>query len=119
MEFKKFVRTPFTVEAVEVTKENIGEWAEKIGRDGKLSEKEDGTPFILVDQRVVPKVFRVFPGFWITKMGDNIRCYSPKIFREQFEPMSPDWETYFGPMKQAEADTTISVEPLSVAEAAQ
>lgn len=104
MEFKKFVRTPFTVEAVEVTKENIGEWAEKIGRDGKLSEKEDGTPFILVDQRVVPKVFRVFPGFFITKMGDNVRAYSPKIFREQFEPMNEGWETYFGGTKEVDIE---------------
>jgi hypothetical protein len=26
----------------------------------------------------------VYPGFYMTKMGENVRCYSRKIFREQF-----------------------------------
>jgi hypothetical protein len=81
MEFTTFVRKPFVVEAVEITKENIAEVAKHVG---DLREKEDGTPFILVDRRLVPNVFRVYPGFFMTKMGENVRCYSRKIFREQF-----------------------------------
>jgi len=81
MEFTTFVRKPFEVLAVEITKDNIAEVAKLVG---DLKEKEDGTPFILVDKRLVPNVFRVFPGFWMTKMGDNIRCYSKKIFTDQF-----------------------------------
>lgn len=86
MEFTKFVRKPFTVEAVEVTEENITDIAEFVGT---LREKEDGTPYIQVDRRLVPNIFRVYPGFWMTKMGDNIRCYSKRIFNEQFVESDP------------------------------
>lgn len=81
MEFTTFVRKPFVVDAVEVTAENIGEVAKYVG---DLREKEDGTPYILVDRRLVPNVFRVYPGFFMTRMGENVRCYSKKIFKEQF-----------------------------------
>ena len=81
MNFQTFVRKPFVVEAIEVTVENIGEVAKYVG---DLREKEDGTPYILVDRRLVPNVFRVYPGFFMTKMGENVRCYSKKIFKDQF-----------------------------------
>lgn len=81
MDFTTFVRKPFTVEAVEVTRENIAEIAPLVGT---LKEKDDGTPYIHVDKRLVPNIFRVYPGFWMTKMNDNIRCYSKRIFLEQF-----------------------------------
>lgn len=81
MEFSTYVRKPFTVEAVEVTVDNIAELAEFIGT---LRAKDNGTPYIQVDRRLVPNVFRVFPGFWMTKMNDNIRCYSSRVFLEQF-----------------------------------
>lgn len=81
MDFKTFVRKPFVVEAVEVTPENIHEVAKYIG---DVREREDGTQYILVDRRLVPNVFKVYPGFFMTKMGENVRCYSKKIFREQF-----------------------------------
>ena len=81
MEFSEFVRKPFVVEAVEVTTENLAEIAKYVG---EVREKEDGTPFILVDRRLIPNVFRVYPGYWMTRMGDHIRCYSRKIFFEQF-----------------------------------
>jgi hypothetical protein len=81
MEFTTFVRKPFVVEAVEITAENINEVAKYIG---DVREREDGTQYILVDRRLVPNVFKVYPGFFMTKMGENIRCYSRKIFKEQF-----------------------------------
>jgi len=81
MHFTTFVRKPFVVEAVEVTVDNIEEVAKYVG---DLREKEDGTKYILVDRRLVPNVFRVYPGFFMTKMGENVRCYSRKIFKEQF-----------------------------------
>lgn len=81
MEFTTFVRKPFVVQAVEVTTENIEEVAKYIG---DVREREDGTKYILVDRRLVPNVERVYPGYFMTKMGENVRCYSRKIFREQF-----------------------------------
>ncbi len=87
MEFNTFVRKPFMVEAVEVTEENIAAIAEFVGT---LREKDNGTLYIQVDRRLVPNIYRVFPGFWMTRMGDNIRCYSKRIFVEQFTENTPD-----------------------------
>lgn len=87
MEFETFVRKPFTVQAVLITRDNIEEVAKFVG---DLKEKEDGTPFILVDKRLVPNVFKVFPGFYMTRMGDNVRCYSAKVFAQQFVTSSPE-----------------------------
>lgn len=81
MQFMPYVRKPFVVEAVEVTVENIAEVAKLVG---ELEQKDDGTPYIRVDRRLVPNVYRVFPGFFMTRMGDHIRCYSRKIFFDQF-----------------------------------
>jgi hypothetical protein len=81
MDFTTYVRKPFIVEAVEITPDNIAEVAKHVG---DLREKEDGTQYILVDRRLVPNVFRVYTGYYMTKMNENIRCYSRKIFREQF-----------------------------------
>lgn len=81
MNFTTYVRKPFIVEAVEVTVANIADISKFVG---DLREKEDGTPYILVDRRLVPNIDRVYTGFFMTKMGDNIRCYSRRIFRDQF-----------------------------------
>jgi len=91
MEFTTYVRKPFVVEAVEITKENIAEVAKFVG---DLREKEDGTPYILVDRRLVPNVFRVYPEFFMTKMGENVRCYSRKIFHDQFTEQTEDIEPW-------------------------
>jgi hypothetical protein len=108
VDFIAFVRKPFTVEAVEITKENIEEIAPLVGA---LRAKDDGTPFIQVDRKLVPNIYRVYPGFWMTKMetkdGPNIRCYSKRIFREQFTENTPeinDWVEFLnGNTELAEA----------------
>lgn len=81
MEFTTYVRKPFLVQAVEITAENIREVAKYIG---EVREREDGTPYILVEQRLVPNVDKVYIGFFMTKIGENVHCYSRRIFREQF-----------------------------------
>lgn len=91
METTTFVRKPFVVEAVEVTTENIAEIAELVG---VLRETDNGTPYIHVDRRLVPNIYRVFPGYWMTQMGDHIRCYSKKIFRAQFIESNPELQEW-------------------------
>ena len=93
MEMQEFVRKPFVVSAVEITNENIAELAELVG---ELRHKEDGTLFIQVNRRLVPNVFRAYPGFWVTQMNDNIRCYSKKIFLDQFLLMDEELSVYVG-----------------------
>ena len=98
LEFSTFVRKPFTVEATEVTIENIAEIAELIG---VLKEKDNGTPYIAVDRRLVPNLYRVYPGFWMTKMGDNVRCYSKRVFKQQFVETNSEIESWVAYMDQA------------------
>lgn len=87
MDFNEYVRKPFTVQAVQVTTENIDQVAELVGT---ICTKDDGTPYIQADRRLVPNVLQVYPGFWLTKMGNNVRCYSAKIFNQQFTSMTPE-----------------------------
>lgn len=82
LNFSTFVRKPFTVEAVLITEDNIEEVSKFVGE--LKHKKEDGSPFIQVDRRIVPSVHRVYPGFWMTQMNNNIRCYAPHVFTEQF-----------------------------------
>jgi hypothetical protein len=99
MQFTEFVRKPFVVEAVEVTEDNIAEVAEYVKNVlatyvGELREKEDGTPFISVDRHLVPNIFKVYPGFFLTRMDGHIRAYSRKVFMEQFIQMQPNVKTW-------------------------
>lgn len=88
MDYTTFVRKPFTVEAVQVTPENIAEIAEFVGE--LATREEDGTVYIKVNKKKIPNVFQVFVGYWVTKMGSNIRCYSPKVFAQQFTENTED-----------------------------
>lgn len=84
IEFTSFIRKPFRVEAIEITRENIHELSEMIGE----FKEDDSGPYIEADPTKVPTVNRVVPGYWITKMGKNIRCYSAKVFHEQFTELT-------------------------------
>lgn len=81
MEFNTYTRKPFVVEATRITAENIEDVAKLIG---DIRTKEDGTPFIVVNRRIIPSISRVYVGYWLTQMGDNLRCYSDKVFTDQF-----------------------------------
>lgn len=105
LNFIPHVRKPFEVLAVEVTVDNIEHLAPLIGQ---LKHKDNGTPYIQVDRRLVPNIFRVFPGFWMTRMGDNIRCYSKKIFAEQFVVATPELRALLEPMEEPEAPNPVA-----------
>lgn len=104
MDLTTFVRKPFTVEAIEVTEENIEEIA---GLIGELREDEGGKKHIRVDRRKVPNIFKVEPGFWMTKMetskGTNIRCYAGHIFKNQFARVTEDIDALLNLMDIGEA----------------
>lgn len=104
VELTKFVRKPFTVEAVEITIDNIAEIATVVGT---LRTKEDGSPYIQVNRQLVPNVFKVYPGFWMTKLGNNIRCYSGHIFTAQFIEISPNIEKLLEYINE-ESDTAVA-----------
>lgn len=82
-EFTAFVRKPFSVMAQQITPENIDELAKLVGEVRIKNEEK----YIALDRRIVPNVGRAYVGWYVTKLGDNLRCYSPKVFKEQFMPM--------------------------------
>ena len=97
--FNNFVRKPFLVEAVQITNENIAELAVLLG---ELKENE-GSLSILIDRRLVPNIKRAHVGWWVTKLDDNLRCYSPKVFEKEFMNYDTDWDAYFAQVSATEA----------------
>lgn len=89
MQFQTFVRKPFLVEAVEITEENIEELSKFIGA---LKKKADGSSYIEVDPNKIPNIPKVFPGYWMTRMGKKTRCYSERVFKKEFTETSNDLE---------------------------
>lgn len=81
MDFSTYVRKPFMVEAVEITEINMQDVADLIG---KVDKDDEGKICIVITRKGIPGVPKVYPGFWLTKMGSNIRCYSAKAFTNQF-----------------------------------
>jgi len=81
--FNKFVRIPFVVEATLITEENIEEIAKMIG---ELRVKK-GQRYIALDRRIVPSVSRAYVGWYLTRLDDNLRCFDPNVFLEQFMGM--------------------------------
>lgn len=90
MEMETFIRKPFTVKAVEITAENIAEIAPMVG---SLKQK-DGQPYIQVNRKKVPNLYEVHIGYWMTKMNGKVRCYSDRVFTEQFTQMTPEIDSW-------------------------
>lgn len=81
MEFLPYIRKPFRVEAIEVTRENIHEISLMTG---DLVEEEGQEPYIQVDRKKVVNLFRIKVGFMLTRMGSNLRAYTREAFDETF-----------------------------------
>jgi hypothetical protein len=79
--FEHFVRKPFAVEAIQITDENIEELAPFIGA---LEKQENGRWVIIVDRKLIRNLDKVYSGYWLTKMGTTLRCYSQNAFAKHF-----------------------------------
>lgn len=90
LEFTNYVRKPFSVQAIEVTEENIRDVARGLNIGQVKFDEETGEPYILVDKKKIPNVNRVHAGYFVTKMGNNIRCYNPQVFPQQFTEITPE-----------------------------
>lgn len=90
MEFTKAICKPFVVEVLRVTTENIADIAPFVGE--LMFKEEDNSPFIQVDKKLVPNVYRVYPGFYMTRLGGKTRFYSKRIFSKQFTDWSEEAE---------------------------
>ena len=90
MQFDRFIRKPFSVEAVQISYDNIEQIA---GVLGELKEK-DGEKWIAIDRRLVPNIRKAYVGWWVTKMDENYRAYSPKVFEKEFMNYTEEWAAY-------------------------
>jgi hypothetical protein len=90
MQFDRFIRKPFSVEAVQISYDNIEQIA---GVLGELKEK-DGEKWIAIDRRLVPNIRKAYVGWWVTKMDENYRAYSPKVFEKDFMNYTEEWAAY-------------------------
>jgi len=104
MEYTEFVRTPFKIEAFQITDENLEEVCALIGTE--IKTKADGRQIVL-DRRVVQTGYHAVVGGWVTRMGDRLRYYSPTSFESQFKPMTPTWSSYFAATEDAESTTDV------------
>lgn len=96
MEYTPYVRKPLQVNAVQFTEENMEELAPLVG-SFRTKTNEDGskTPFIVVDRRLVPNnVYKVWPGFWMTKVGDSVHVFTEPAFKSQFVEKTPDLDLW-------------------------
>lgn len=91
IDFERYVRTPFAVEATLITEDNIDEVAKLVGE----VKTKNGEKFIVLDRRIVPNVGKAFQGWYLTRLGVNLRCYSPKVFKEQFMALPENGQATF------------------------
>lgn len=80
MEFTTYIRKPFSIDAVQITEDNMKDVAKLIGK----IRTRDGVRYIAVDPRVVPVVRHAYVGWYLTRFEDSYRCYTPKLFKSQF-----------------------------------
>lgn len=92
LKFDRYARTPFQVEAVRITEENFQEVADLIGE----ITTEDGKTFIAINRKIIPTMGKAFVGWYLTRSGDSLRCYSAKVFKQQFMSLNSEarvtWE---------------------------
>lgn len=101
MEFERYIRKPFTISAVEVTKDNIGELAELIG-EGRTRQKDNGDPYFVTNGSLIRNkaINRVELGYWITKLNDEFRIYKPGVFKRIFWDVTPERERLFSLLQE-------------------
>lgn len=109
MIFQDYVRTPFAIKAIEVTEDNFEDVAAFCGKSIEVTSK--GDRYIFVNRRIIPTGSKIFVGWWITLMDDNVRCYPPRSFNSQFVPL--DGKTEFvvePPSSEEDSFSTLETE---------
>ena len=109
LDYQTFVRTPFKIEAVEVTDENLSHIAEMLGSK-VFTDTRTGNNFIGVDNEQMPGTYRIYAGFWVTKMGHRFRAYSQQRFLKEFVRLT---DGVAGWVKMAEGEVERSISSIT------
>jgi hypothetical protein len=84
LEYQTYERIPFTIQAVEITRDNFDEIAALIGVGVEPSPYDDGERCILVDSKKIQKMPRAFLGNYLTKSGSHFRLFTRRVFSQQY-----------------------------------
>lgn len=102
LEPQEYTRKTFTVEAVQVTPENIGEVATWCGGEVKTTYDpgydENVTCVIL---QTSPSYLGemsalAYPSDWITRIGDRYKVYNDNVFQRAFDKVEPMTDLHAG-----------------------
>jgi hypothetical protein len=89
LNIQKYQRKPFTIDAIQVTVDNMQEVAEWCGGE-IIIEKQGGrlVQYIKVDvpHAISERQKKAFVQDWVLKTGESIKCYSSRAFPKNFEP---------------------------------
>jgi hypothetical protein len=86
LKFENYTRKPFTVQAVQVTEDNLNTVAEWCG--GEVQTLSNNVKFIKVDvsRPITTRQTRAFLGDWVLYAGRGFKVYTEKAFRMNFAP---------------------------------
>lgn len=110
LDIRKYNRSPFQVDAVQVTKENLQEIAEWCG--GQVLEHSDKGKTqkyvkVKVYRPVNEKQTRAFPGDWILSSDAGFKVYTDRAFQRSFYP---EPTPYKGDMNKFETSGVVYTE---------
>lgn len=84
MQVRKYVRRQFSVEAIQVTNENmleVAKWCK-----GRIRGESDSHHIKLnINRPLSERQTKAFPGDWILHSPSGFRIYTPKAFENGFE----------------------------------
>jgi hypothetical protein len=87
METSKYARKPFTVDAVQVTDENIMEVAQWCS--GEVVVDDSGKHIKVRVARVLnERQTKAYVGDWVLYAGTGYKVYTAKAFTKSFEPVN-------------------------------
>ena len=86
MEIKKYLRKPFSIEAVQVTPENMEEVAEWCGGTIMRNGTEGKNAYIKVKvyRPVSVRQSQAFAGDWVLRAGKGFKVYNEAAFENTF-----------------------------------
>lgn len=86
LKIEEFERLPFTIQAIQVTPENIGQVAKWCGGKVRTTGKRGIQKHIKVEVKraLNERQTQAYIGDWVLKAGSGFKVYTPKAFETSF-----------------------------------
>src|SRR4051812_31143231 len=104
LKIEQWERLPFTIEAVEVTEENIRDVAKWCGGQVRTSGKQGIHKYIKVDVKhaLNDRQTMANAGDWVLRAGSGFKVYTPRAFTTMFRRKVEDMVETVGRMVERE-----------------